>query len=180
MICYIEKIRARFRARFRALVRARFRARFHGPFRGYYGGPSLTDCRSWALRGASMLQNWQESTLSRISVAWKFMESSSCYVPVSTRPWPHFLCPQTPFAFRSSWNNLGLIGATLEPSVIKKFQSDLLHSYPWFWRLLCGDIEAIILGTSLQVPHPRSEVFQLLKMYHRVTRETTLAVGHYT
>ncbi len=132
MICYIEKIRARFRARFRALFRARFRARFRGPFRGYYRGPSLTDCRSWALRGASILQSWQESTLSRTSVAWKFMESSSCYVFVSTRPWPHFPCPQTPFAFRSSWNNLGLIGATLEPSVIKKCQSDLLHSYPCF------------------------------------------------
>ena len=75
---------------------------------------------------------------------------------------------------KRSWADWGHLGAICNQKVSIKLVAQLRL----FWRLLCGDIEAIILGTSLQVPPPRSEVCHLLKMYHRVTRETTLAVGH--
>ena len=73
---------------------------------------------------------------------------------------------------KQSWADWGHLGAICN----RKVSIRLVAQLPFFWRLLCGDLEA--LGTSLQVPPPRSEVYPLLKMYHRVTRETTLAVGH--
>ena len=80
-------------------------------------------------------------------------------------------CPRTPFAFRPSWNHLGLFGATLEPSVIQRFQS--VAQLPLFWGSLSGALEAIILGTSFQVFPPRREVHHLLRTFHRATRAIT-------